>query len=282
VGCVAWPKDIARLQKRERRCCNRQILGRGFLLPIFTRLKPSPVGLVPPTLPQSESLRRSRRTPETSDYTGRGDRNRATSVSGEDRTRAQQAHAWDGVAVGARAVWMSPIELTNSTMRVAPVWKTPVDAQVPKISRSFVSRTGVCWDWTGRPIATRQSGQESPSTWGPILSRIGLDPPGWLWRVRSSDGVQASRRHARKSLAQEAIRLRDRPWVVRPRESASAVFGTKAARFNCRSRNQGEWPEVNRCAAIRPVSRAVAVPTGASKGIDLRKSQGTHTIRAAT
>jgi len=58
---------------------------------------------------------------------------------------------------------MSPIELTNSTMRSAPVWKTPVDAASSKgFLAVSVSPLSELLDWRP-PIATKDKvGKSEP------------------------------------------------------------------------------------------------------------------------
>jgi len=103
--------------------------------------------------------------------------------------------------------WMSR-SIDDSTMRSAPVWKTPVDAQVPKDFLAVsLARYLELLDWTGRPLQQDKWARSRALGTDPRAGRA--RSPGWCDVVRKFRRV-FSEPQARRSLASGGDPLADR------------------------------------------------------------------------
>ncbi len=101
---------------------------------------------------------------------------------------------------------MSLIEIDERHDAVGPCWE---GSGRPASSKGFLAvslaRYRELLDWTGRQLQQEKVGK-IPEHLAPILSRIGLDPPGWCDVVRKFRRVFKRAARTPESLAQEAIR----------------------------------------------------------------------------
>jgi len=166
-------------------------------------------------------------------------------------------------------------------MRSAPVWKTPVDAQVQRISRSFVRArlSGVAGIGRGRQLHKTKVARSRALA--PILGpdRASILLAGVDVGV-SRAGVSSEPRAAEESRFRKANPLRTGAGCAP--ERIRRLFRTKATRFHCDSGNQREWPQVT-AARDRPVSKKLwRVRRSEAGNFDLPEIAGHTTIQAAT
>lgn len=149
-------------------------------------------------------------TPETSEYTGAKDRIDDLAER-EDRTRPS-THQWERSRRRRRSCWMSPIEIREADDAVGPC----PDASGRRASvKGFLSvslaRYLELLDWTGRQLHAGKVGA-IPEHLAPILSRIGVDAPGWCEVVTKFGRIFKRAAGSPESLAGEAIRSGQR-WL---------------------------------------------------------------------
>lgn len=121
-------------------------------------------------------------TPETSEYTGAKDRIDDLEER-QDRSRPS-THAWERSRRRRRSGWMSPIEIDECHDPVGPgLEESGRRASFKGFLAVSLARYLELLDWTGLQLHQDKVGK-IPSHLAPILSRIGLDPPGWCNVVR--------------------------------------------------------------------------------------------------
>jgi len=199
MRCVA--ENIARRANREDECTGRFWEGR-FKLPIL--LDEASLLACAAYVDLNPIRAAIAETPETSDYTGAKDRIDDLGER-EDRTRPS-THAWERSRRRRKSGWMSPIEIDEQHDAVGPCLE---DSGRRASSKGFLAvslaRYLELLDWTGRQLQQDKVGK-IPEHLAPILSRIGLDPPGWCDVVRKFGRVFKRAAGTPESLAQEAIR----------------------------------------------------------------------------
>ena len=143
-------------------------------------------------------------TPETSDYTGAKDRIDDLAKR-EDRTRPS-THDWERSRGRRRSGWMSPIEINEKDDPIGPcIESSGRRASSKGFLAVSMARYLELLDWTGRQLQRDKVGR-IPDHLAPILSRIGLDAPGWCDVVRKFGRVFKRAAGTPESLAREAIR----------------------------------------------------------------------------
>jgi len=140
---------------------------------------------------------------------------------------------------------MSPIEIDEQHDAVGPCLE---DSGRRASSKGFLAVSLASYlellGWTGRQLQQDKVGK-IPEHLAPILSRIGLDPPGWCDVMRKFGRV-FKRAAGRAGCAPERIR--------------SACLRTNATRFHCRYQSHGSG--CGHCrAAIGLFPRTGARPT---------------------
>ena len=152
-------------------------------------------------------------TSEASEYTGAKDRIDDLSERA-DRSRAS-THAWERSRRRSHSGWLSPIEIDEQNDAAgADMNPTPRRAsQKGFLSVSLIDYLQLL-DWTGREIRGGKRGR-IPSHLAPILSRIGLDPPGWCELVKRFGKFFKRAAGTAEHLREEASR-RGQGWMQSP------------------------------------------------------------------
>lgn len=199
MRCVA--ENIARRANREDECTGRFWEGRFKLQILLDEASLLACAAYVDLNPIRSAMAE---TPETSEYTGAKDRIDDLDERA-DRTRAS-THAWERSRRRQRSGWMSPIEINESSDPVGPcVEESGRRASFKGFLAVSLVRYLELLDWTGRQLRQDKIGT-IPKHLAPILSRIGLDPPGWCDIVRKFGRVFKRAAGTPESLAQEAIR----------------------------------------------------------------------------
>jgi len=116
---------------------HRQILGRAFLNFKFYSMKASLLACAA-YVDLNPIRAATRKTPETSDYTGGEGSHRRPRVSEEDRTRPSTGTPWEAEeSPSAQERLDEPDEIDEQHDASAPVWKTP--ASTRKFQKGFLA-----------------------------------------------------------------------------------------------------------------------------------------------
>ena len=162
---------------------------------------------------RKSSCRRTSATTETSE----------SIVEGATRAKAaanpkKKTHAWERSRRRKASGWLSPIEIDETLDAVDAVGADACEHGRRCSQKGFLSCTLSMYlellDWTGRQISEGKRGV-IPAHLNPILTRIGLDAPGWCDLVAKFGKVFKRAAGTAESLAEEA-RRRGVGWLQAP------------------------------------------------------------------
>ena len=198
MRCTA--ENIARRSNREDKCSGRFWEGRFKAQLILDEASLLACAMYVDLNPLRAAMAKS---PDDSKFTSAKDR---IDDLKERNSKSDRTHAWERSSRRQRSGWMSPIEI-NSRKVDSGADADPGNRRASRKGFLSISLSQYLdlLDWTGRQLHRNKKGR-IPNHLSPILTRLGINPDGWLTVVQKFGQLFKRAAGTSQSLEREAHR----------------------------------------------------------------------------